>query len=176
MTARTRKDNVRLRAAVPDDCRLLRTWSEKPHVIAADSGDDWNWEEELLVDHDWRQQLIAEAGGRPVGFIQIIDPAEEISHYWGDVPPNLRAVDLWIGNEDELRRGLGTEMMSLVLSRCFENPDVEAVLVDPLASNSGAHKFYQAMGFKVEGFRWLGKDYCLVHRLDRVAWSLRSGG
>ena len=82
-----------LRAAIPADALTLRRWDEKPHVIASDPNDEWNWETELARTPDWREQLIAELEGRPIGFIQIIDPAREESHYWGDCAPNLRAID-----------------------------------------------------------------------------------
>jgi hypothetical protein len=62
-------------------------------------------------------QLIAEIEGRPVGFVQIIDPAREDSRYWGEVEENLRAVDLWIGEEADLGKGHGTRMMRLALER-----------------------------------------------------------
>lgn len=81
---------------------------------------------------DWREQLIAEVDGRPIGFLQIIDPEGEESHYWGDVPVNLRAIDIWIGSEADLDKGYGTTMMSLALARCFADPLVSAVLMDPL--------------------------------------------
>jgi aminoglycoside 6'-N-acetyltransferase len=35
-----------------------------------------------------------------IGFVQIIDPAREESHYWGDAPGGLRAIDIWIGEAD----------------------------------------------------------------------------
>ena len=87
--------------------------------------------------------MIAELNGRPIGFIQIIDPEREESHYWGDAAANLRAIDIWIGSETDLGKGYGTKMMALALARCFDNPSVSAVLVDPLASNTRSHRFYE---------------------------------
>src|SRR5690348_2173781 len=75
----------------PEDLQTLRRWSEAPHVLAA-TDDDWGWEHELKRAPDWREQLIAEADGRAIGFVQLIDPALEDSHYWGDCPTNLRAI------------------------------------------------------------------------------------
>ena len=66
-----------LRNAVINDLSLLNYWDEQEHVIASDPNDDWNWEEELLKNPEWREQLIAELDGRPIGFIQIIDPYKE---------------------------------------------------------------------------------------------------
>ena len=131
---------MKLRPATPDDVRLLRHWDEQPHVIASDPNDDWNWETELARSPDWREQLIAEVGGRLIGFIQIIDPAREETHYWSCTKPGRRAIDIWIGDEGDLGRGYGTQMMKLAIERCFADPAVVAVLVDPLVSNTRARK------------------------------------
>lgn len=159
--------NVQLRRAGPDDLALLRRWDEQPHVVASDPNDDWGWEEELSRDPPWREQMIAEVDGRPVGFVQIIDPAEEETHYWGDVPAGLRAIDIWIGEEGDLNRGYGTRMMELAIARCFEDPQVSAILIDPLASNVAARRFYERLGFRFVERRRFGEDDCAVYRLER---------
>jgi len=162
---------MRLRAARPSDLDLLRSWDAKPHVIAA-IGDDgpFDWESELPRQPEWRELLIAEAEGRPIGVLQIIDPAEEETHYWGEVEPHLRAIDIWIGEEADLGRGYGTRMMQLALDRCFAQASVSAVLIDPLASNERAHRFYERLGFERIERRRFGPDDCYVYRLDRKAW------
>ena len=66
---------VTLRAATPDDLELLRSWHRHPHVIAAVGDDDWGWERELNRHPPWREQLIAEVAGHPIGFLEIIDPS-----------------------------------------------------------------------------------------------------
>lgn len=159
---------IELRPATIGDLQMLRHWDEQPHVIAAGVDDDeWAWDQELLRDPDWREQLIAELDGRPIGVLQIIDPALEDSHYWGDVEPNLRALDIWIGEETDLGKGYGTEMMRLALARCFADPAVTAVLIDPLASNVRAHRFYERLGFRFLERRRFGDDDCFVYRMER---------
>ena len=66
--------NVTLRPATPADIDLLRHWDGQPHVIDSDPNDDWHWETELARTPEWREQLIAELEGRPIGFVQ---PKEE---------------------------------------------------------------------------------------------------
>jgi len=156
-----------LRPATPNDLALLRHWNDQPHVVASNPNDDWAWEVELERSPDWREQLIAEVDSRPIGFVQIIDPALEESHYWGNVPLGLRAIDIWIGEEADLGKGYGTEMMRLALVRCFEDPAVSAVLLDPLTNNVRAHRFYERLGFQFVQRRRFGKDECFVYRLER---------
>lgn len=161
---------MRLRPATLDDLDLLRRWDERPHVIACDPSDDddWDWAAELARQPDWREQLIGEIDGRSVGCVQIIDPAREESRYWGDVPADLRAIDIWIGEDADLGKGYGTAMMRLALARCFADAAVSAVLIDPLAANVRAHRFYERLGFKFVERRRFNEDDCLVYRLDRA--------
>ncbi|MBE9180021.1 acetyltransferase [Oculatella sp. LEGE 06141] len=161
---------VNLRPATSADLNLLRHWDEQPHVIASDPNDDWHWEVELDRTPDWREQLIAEINGRAIGFIQIIDPAREESHYWGNIAATLRAIDIWIGEAADLGKGYGTKMMQLALARCFADPEVTAVLADPLVSNTRVHHFYERLGFQRVDRRQFGEDDCLVYRLNREDW------
>jgi aminoglycoside 6'-N-acetyltransferase len=162
---------MNLRRATIADLALLRSWDLKPHVVAA-SGQDGltDWATELRRTVSWAELLIAEVDGRPIGILQIIDPAQEDTHYWGDVAPNLRAIDIWIGEETDLGRGFGSAMMGLALDRCFGDSNVEAVLIDPLESNTRAHRFYERLGFRRVERRCFGPDDCVVYRLDRTHW------
>jgi len=162
---------IRLRPAVPADTELLSYWDTKPHVIASSGDDDWyDWPVELARDVDWGEFLIAELEGRPIGIMEIIDPAREETHYWGDVEPDLRAIDIWIGEEDDLGKGHGTQMMSLAVDKCFNEPSVKSILIDPLASNLKARRFYERLGFKEIEHRKFGVDDCVVYRLERDDW------
>lgn len=161
--------NVTLRLATPEDRDLLTYWDNQPHVWDSDPSDDWNWTVELERSPEWREQLVAEVDGKPIGFLQIIDPLLEETHYWGPVEENLRAIDIWIGEKDYLGRGFGTEMMRLAIARCFADANVTAILIDPLASNTRAHRFYERLGFRFEAERTFGEDHCRVYRLTREA-------
>jgi len=164
--------SVRLRPATPADAPLLRHWDSKPHVIAA-RGDDSiiDWDDELARQSKLSEYVIAELDGRPIGLMQIIDAAREETHYWGDVEEGLAAIDIWIGEESDLGRGYGTQMMNLALRRCFDDPAFRAVVLDPLATNTRAHRFYERLGFRFVERRTFDDDDCFVLRLDRADWS-----
>lgn len=165
------KRDVCLRTATPTDLGLLIAWDEKTHVQTATGPDGFlDWEVELARDVLWREFLIAENGGRPIAALQIIDPAMEDTHYWGDIAPNLRALDIWIGEEADLGQGYGTAIMLQVIAHCFTDPSVAALLLDPLVANERAHRFYERLGFERVERRTFGNDDCYVYRLERVEW------
>jgi aminoglycoside 6'-N-acetyltransferase len=166
--------NITFRDAGINDLVTLKYWDEQPHVIQSDPNDEWSWETELIRFPEWRRFLIAEIEGRPVGFTQVIDPALEETHYWGDVPENLRAIDIWIGEASDLGKGYGTVIMQFVIAECFKANNVTAILIDPLESNTEAIKFYKRLGFKFVEKRQFGEDKCDVYRLDRSYWETHS--
>ena len=169
---------VTLRPATPADVGWFELWDTDPGVIAATSDDpgatvafaDTDWAEELDAQDDYSQYFIAELDGRPIGAMQICNPHLEAGHYWGEIAPNLRAIDIWIGAADDRGRGFGAAMMRLALDRCFADPRVTGVVIDPLASNERAQRFYRRLGFKPIGRRTFGDDDCLVHELTRQDW------
>ena len=98
-------DTVTLRPATAADAPLLAAWDRQPHVIACSSDDP---DAEVAFDGiDWADELsnsayeltyvIAEVACEPVGVMAVCDPHTEPSHYWGEIEPDLRAVDIWIG-------------------------------------------------------------------------------
>ena len=161
---------LQLRTAKIADLELLLHWDKQEHVIESDPNDDWNWEDELTRTPEWREQLIAELNGSPIGFIQIIDPAKEETNYWGTIEHNKRAIDIWIGEKENLGKGYGSIMMKLALNRCFNATNVTEVLIDPLESNTDAIRFYKRIGFEFVENRTFGDDKCEVYRITRDKW------
>lgn len=168
-----------IRVAAPGDRTLLERWDREPSVIAATTDDPEAqqafagavWDEEIAANGDVSCLYVAEANGRPIGAMQVADPHREPTHYWGEIEPNLRAIDIWIGDACDRNKGYGAAMMRAVIERCFADPEVAAIVVDPLYSNARAHRFYRRLGFKPVAPRTFGDDECLVHRLDRQDWA-----
>ncbi len=75
---------MKFRQATSADIPLLRHWDNQPHVIASDP-EFWNWEDDFNRNDPAVQKYIAELDGRPIGFVQIMDPALEETHYWGEM-------------------------------------------------------------------------------------------
>ncbi|OKH53934.1 GNAT family N-acetyltransferase [Calothrix sp. HK-06] len=169
---------ITLRKATKSDIPTLEYWDRQPHVIAAhtDGGeydsDDWTWEQDLAMNPLYYQTYIAFLDTQPLGVIQICDPANEESHYWGEMEQNQRAIDIWIGELTNTGKGYGTIMMREAIELCFSDPKVTTIWVDPLASNERAIKFYQQIGFVFVQYRHFNDDYCAVLKLNRVGYNL----
>ncbi len=169
-----KESKIIFRAAHPSDLPLLQYWDTKQHVIDCDPDGDWDWEIELHRDPPWREQLVAELNGTPIGFVQIIDAHQEESHYWGAVEPHTRAIDIWIGEESNLNKGYGTTMMKMAIDICFSDPKTPRILIDPLKHNTKAHRFYERLGFTfLEERQFDGVD-CFVYSLERRLEKLRN--
>jgi len=158
---------LQLRPATPADLGHLRRWDQDPDVRGSLVDSDWHWEKELPRHPEWREWLIAEVDGRPIGFVQIIDPKHEETQYWGCINGGHRAIDIWIGEPDARNQGYGARMMKQAIERCFADPSVHTILIDPLESNSRAHRFYERLGFEYVVSRRFGDDCCAVYRLTR---------
>lgn len=158
---------MNFRKATILDLELLQHWDRQPHVIACDPEGDWDWKNVLQIDPPWREYFISEIENEPIGMLQIIDPYLEDSRYWGDVGPNKRAIDIWVGEAYNLNKGYGTEMMKWAINRCFSDPTVNEILIDPLKTNTKAHRFYERLGFQFLEERDFDGDRCLVYYFTR---------
>ena len=159
---------VELRPMRVDDVGLLVRWDDDPDVAAAlgGRGADWyDWPAELVRDVPWRELLIAEEEGRPIGFVQLIDANQEESHYWADVELGTWALDIWIGSPRDRGRGLGAQAMRAAVARVFDQAGADTVVIDPKVSNRRAIAFYERLGFERVGEREFDGDSCLVMRL-----------
>jgi aminoglycoside 6'-N-acetyltransferase len=160
---------ITLRPATPADVPLLEAWDKEPVVAASDPNDNWDWDQTLAAEG--LENLVAELDGRPIGFIQITDLMRDASRYWGPPQPGLMAIDIWIGEPDDRGAGHGRAMMELALARCFADPAIEAVLIDPIATNADAIAFYRRLGFRFLENRTFGADECAIHQLTRTDWN-----
>jgi aminoglycoside 6'-N-acetyltransferase len=161
---------VELRPMRIDDVGLIVQWDDDADVVAGlgGSGADWyDWPTEVERDVPWRELLIAEEHGRPIGFVQLTDAGQEESHYWGDVEPTTWTIDIWIGSPDDRGRGLGTQAMHAAVRRNFDVHGADTVLIDPHVGNRRAIAFYARLGFEPVGVHDFDGDHCLVMRLRR---------
>ena len=156
------------RRASRDDALLLEVMSNAPHVLPNLGTDQaWDWPREIAAS--WQEVWITDlnATSTLMGVVVVLEAAAEPAGYWGEVSPGTCAIDIWIADASQLRKGYGTVMMKHAIDRCIHVHNAHTILVDPLAENDGAISFYQHLGFEVIGPRTCGADECIVLRLRR---------
>lgn len=167
--------DIRLRDATRQDISLLRYWDEQPHKKEADPLSDWQWESEVGRLLPWRKQLIAELNGRPIGYVEILRCSLDEEQYWGSVPETWMAIDIWLGDREDIGKGFGTLVLQRALEMCFEDHLIETVVVDPIETNARARRFYEKNGFVFVEKRTFGNDHCAVYRISRSEWERSQG-
>jgi aminoglycoside 6'-N-acetyltransferase len=138
---------TRLRPVVPDDAATLRAITETPAVARwwHPSGPDFPFD----FDPDTVRWAVEIAHAPDIGAVGAV--VGMIQAYEGDDPDyDECGIDVFLAPSVH-RRGLGTEIVTLVRDWLVEDRGHHLVTIDPASSNSGAIACYQACGFAPVG-------------------------
>lgn len=142
----------------PQHEKLILTWLDKPHVTAWFRGQGLqNTKDDLhrwvTKDQPRFESWIAFFEGKPLGYLMTskIKEAEKKDlespfSKWVEPGKKMITLDLLIGEEAYLGKGLASQMI-----RCFlldKFADVDGVFIDPETINTKAVHVYQKAGFK----------------------------
>lgn len=133
----------KFRKLSPADYPLLLIWLSKPHVrqwwdegedtiekIAENYGEEENLERFLLIEKTRKAE-------KPIGFFQ---------YYL--LPDESIGIDQFIGEENCLNRGVGTETIKLFIDLIRRKHDPPRIILDPLPENKRAVRCYEKVGFR----------------------------
>lgn len=148
---------------------LIHQWFNKPHVQAFYSLRSWTCEEvrkklmPYLQSENQMKCFIIYYEEHPVGYIQCYSIKE---HPWenqelsDEVVQEAAGIDLFIGEEGSLRKGLGSEVVNRFLEK-YIWPFYRYCLADPDVRNETSIRLFQKCGF-TEYKQILSKD--ALHR------------
>ena len=142
-----------------EDLPMLYAWLCRRHVAQWFDGAPDSLETVIdtygpAIDGDIPQWCyIALIDGAPIGFIQAYSPAGwHAAGWWLEVTdPNVRGVDQFLANEDQLNQGIGTAMTSAFVDMLFADPAVSYIQTDPEPDNLRAIRCYEKSGFRIVG-------------------------
>ena len=142
---------IEFRPLAEADLPRLREWLEREHVR------HW-WREpiEYELAHDRRGRFVIFVDGRPAGMIQTYLEAD----------PGVAGVDLLIGEEELIGRGLGPQVLAEFADEVvFARPETTAVVATVEEANRRSWR-----AFEKAGFRHVGdiEEDGLPHRLMRL--------
>lgn len=143
---------------------LLLKWLETPHVKAW-WDQDIHWTSELIkkrfetyvqgykvlknIKKPMHSFIICR-DGKKIGYIQYYnayDFPREQGYVIEELPKNMASLDVFIGEEDEVRKGLGPLLLMQFLKEHID-PFYDTCFVDPDTANVQAICAYEKVGFK----------------------------
>ena len=126
------------------DMSLFHEWLTRPHVEewwgAADPmAEVAEFYAASITETVPQWCYIAELNGEPTGFIQSYTPAAFHEDGWWleEHDPNVRGIDQFLGNANQLGQGLGTAMVRAFVARLFrDDATVTRIQTDPSPDNA----------------------------------------
>jgi RimJ/RimL family protein N-acetyltransferase len=140
---------------VQTDLTRICDWFAKPHVLA------W-WDDHLSpaeIKDKYQQRIDSEIvcpyivfiENKPVAFIQYYWACRVGDNEWIEADEHTVGIDQFIGEEDFLDRGYGTEMIMAFIQLLFQNPLIEKIITDVDPDNVRAKRCYEKSGFEERG-------------------------
>lgn len=125
----------------------VKRWYEIPHLDV--TIDDWMCElKERSGEYKWLTHLIVLWEGFPIGLCQYYKCEDSRNEDFGTLPiTGAYGIDYLIGEEAYLGRGLGKNMVKLLLERIFSFPDAIRVTADIDRDNKASEKTLLSCGF-----------------------------
>lgn len=164
------------------DLPLIHEWLSRPHVAEwwgpPPQLDAMEAEFAELLDPTGSQRAyIAWLDDAPLGYCQRYSPVETHAEGWWleELDPNVRGIDQFLANDDQLGRGLGTAMVRAFVALLFDDPSVWRVQTDPSPENARAIRCYEKAGFRVEGEVDTLDGRALLMYCDRPSHPAHSG-
>jgi len=142
-----------------EDISLLIKWFKKPHVMKF-------WRNELSLEKfdahikkkyseyitsEWVFPYLAFVENQPVGYIDGYMAWREGNGWWENEEEGTFGIDLFIGEEKCLNRGVGTRMVTQFLDILFRDFKAKTVIVDVDPKNLRALACYKKVGFVSSG-------------------------
>jgi RimJ/RimL family protein N-acetyltransferase len=158
-----------------EDVALVHEWRQRPHVR------EWWSPVDTLgdVERKYRPRIdgpepksvyLIVLAGRPIGLIQTFLVGDYPEDWPAELEPGTAGVDLFIGDEDLLGRGLGSQVIrAFVREVVFARAGTTACVADPDIRNGASIRAFEKAGFRRAGtFRMPdGPAPQLLLRLER---------
>lgn len=146
---------IRFKRLRTSDLSLVHRWLHTPHVARWWYEDVGTYEEvsarysAYIKGREPVEPYLILYGGRPIGYIQAyrVSDDEEYTELVGI--EGSAGVDLFIGEEGLLYRGLGPRLIRRFLEEVvFADASIEVCIIDPQPENKSAIRAYEKSGFR----------------------------
>ncbi len=133
--------------------KLLITWFDKSHVK--------EWWSDALAPEQIKEKYGTRIGDKivqpfivylreiPIGFIQYYYADKVGDDWWPDATPGIVGIDQFIGDENYINKGYGTQLIGQFVKKLFNDSAITKIITDVDPKNQRAIRCYQKVGFKI---------------------------
>jgi RimJ/RimL family protein N-acetyltransferase len=142
---------IEFRPLMEGDVPLFFEWLQRPHVR------EW-WDSERTIEEVYANYFppdavrqakayIATRDGKPFAYIQSYLAIDANDGWWeGQHDASVAGMDLFLANENDRGRGLGTELVKEFAEKLFAE-GITKIQIDPSPENPRAIRCYEKAGF-----------------------------
>lgn len=153
-----------IRVLQKQDASYLVKWLSDERVLRFYEGRDRPHDLELVREHFYQEEesiarCIVTYCRQPIGYAQFypLEPTAKQDYGYGEASI-IYGMDQFIGETEYWNRGLGTELVNVLLNHLYRTLHAEAVVLDPQAWNLRAIRCYEKCGFRkvklLPGHEW----------------------
>lgn len=157
---------------IDEHINLLYTWLCKPHVVehwdpAPKDLEQIQKKYRKKIESDTQLPYLICLDDKPIGYIQSYYAPAIGDGWWEDQPEGTWGMDIFIGEEDSLGKGYGSESLKLFVIKIFEEHGAKKIIIDPDPENKRAIRAYEKAGFAKKGIADTPDGRVLLMEIER---------
>ena len=156
---------------------LFQKWIQKDHVKNVwfiEGYEPADYIHQKIIGNGYDYPFIIYLDDHPVGYITCCNlfayrtlspkPKGLFTHE----PPHTYCMDLFIGEENHLHKGYGTEIVKSFIKIIFDQFQAQTIFIDPAITNKIAIHCYEKAGFKFVKEAFDGVTNCAVMKIEKI--------
>lgn len=155
-----KKNMISLRSSNKYDFPILEAWLNKEYIKKW-YGEPEEWMREIRNDSGefgWLNHYIVMYEDTPIGFCQYYDCAQTPEGFeWDNEPQGTFAIDYLIGEENYLKKGLGSVIVQELCRLISKLEEPVQFVADPVPQNTDSIKLLERNGFTLDSTTGLYK-------------------
>lgn len=153
---------------------LWQQWIEKDHVKKVwfiDGYETADYVYEKILGNGYDYPFIVFLDNQPIGYIIACDLyayrtiSPDPKGLFTNELPGTFCMDLFIGEENYLDKGWGTQIVRSFIEYIFQHFQCQIILIDPAISNKRAIRCYEKAGFKFVKEEFDGVTNCYIMKI-----------
>lgn len=168
--------NLTFESMTKDHIPLWLTWADKPHVKSVwfiEGYETVDYIHKKVAGNGYDYPFIIKLDGCEIGYIVCCDLyayrtlCPKPKGLFTQEEPGTFCMDLFIGDEKNIGRGYGTQIVRSFIDYIFKNFNAHTIFIDPAITNKVAIRCYEKAGFRFVKEAFDGVTNCYVMKINK---------